>query len=75
MIITINITELFIYILVFIILYNICYWYITLTDSRKVIEMYKFTNRIFSVLVSILIILLFRGAYILFSFVHITYTL
>lgn len=75
MTININITAIFIYILVFIILYNISYWYITLTDSRKEIEMYKFANRLCSILTSIFIILIFKGAHYLFSNTHLTFTL
>lgn len=73
--INISIPQVFIYTLIFVILYNIAYWYITLGESFREIIAYKFANRIVSILSSIFIILLFKAAYCVFSNIHLKFTL
>ena len=76
--ININITQVFIYTLVFSILWRIIYFYITFDESQREKRTYRKANIFLSCVWSILIILIFyllyHLVYDIFSNVHFTYT-
>ena len=76
--ININITQVFIYTLVFSILWRIIYFYITFDESQREKRTYRKANIFLSCAWSILIIvifyLLYHLVYDIFSNVHFTFT-
>lgn len=72
--ININVTSLFINILLFFILYNITYWWYTLNDSESFKKQYRASNVIASLFMTTVIILLGKVIYYIYSHSHFTFT-
>lgn len=71
---TINVTSVFIHILLFFIIYNIIYWFYTLNESEKDKKLYRVLSVFASLFMTTAIILVYKVLYILYSHTHFTFT-